>query len=246
MSAVGQRLAGKVAIITGAAQGQGAATARLFAAEGARLILTDLSPSGQDLADSLGGAATFVRQDVSEASEWAKTVAAATDAFGRLDVLINNAGVYRPATMQDTDDALWDMHYRVNQKGIFLGMRAAAEAMIASGGGSIVNISSNAGISHVPGIFAYATSKWAVRGMSKLAATELAPLGVRVNVVFPGIIDTPMLGENSAERLQMYREMIPMKRLGSPEEIARLSLFLASDEASYVTGAEITADGGIG
>jgi len=132
-----------------------------------------------------------------------------------LDILVNNAGVYRPATLRDTDQPLWDLHYRVNQLGVFLGMRSVVDGMVASGGGSIVNVSSNAGMKNVGGMFAYATSKWAVRGMSKLAATELAPSKIRVNSVHPGLIDTPMLGANDAERMRMFEAMIPLleKRL---------------------------------
>jgi 3alpha(or 20beta)-hydroxysteroid dehydrogenase len=243
---VGKRLADKVAIVTGASSGQGAATARLFAAEGARVMLTDLNEPDVAMLESLGGEARFLRHDVSDAETWREAVATTVKQFGRLNVLVNNAGVYRPGRLTETDASLWDFHYRVNQLGVFLGMRSVIDAMSASGGGSIVNVSSNAGIGHVPGIFAYATTKWAVRGMSKLAASELAGQGIRVNVVFPGIIDTPMLGENTPDRLEMYRNMIPMRRMGAPEEVARLSLFLASDEASYITGAEVAVDGGIG
>jgi 3alpha(or 20beta)-hydroxysteroid dehydrogenase len=241
-----KRLSDKVAIITGASRGQGAATARLFVTEGAKVTLTDLNEPDASLLDALGGEAQFIRHDVSDASAWQDVVTRTTDQFGKLNVLVNNAGVYRPASLAETDDALWGLHYRVNQLGVFLGMRAVIAAMEASGSGSIVNVSSNAGIGHVPGIFSYATTKWAVRGMSKLAATELASRGIRVNVIFPGIIDTPMLGENTPERLEAYKNMIPMGRMGVPEEVAHLSLFLASDEAGYITGAEIAVDGGIG
>ncbi len=243
---MGMRLAGKVAIITGGSRGQGAATAKLFSSEGAQIMLADVNAPNASLIDSLDGSVHFMRHDVSNADGWRDLVAATQKAFGRVNVLINNAGVYRPSGLAETDDALWDFHYRINQLGVFLGMRSVIDAMRASGSGAIVNVSSNAGISHVPGIFAYATTKWAVRGMSKLAASELAGQGIRVNVIFPGIIDTPMLGDNTPERLEMYRKMIPMMRMGAPEEVARLSLFLASDEASYITGAEVSVDGGIG
>lgn len=240
------RLQGKVAVITGAASGQGAAEARLFAAEGARVVVTDLSEAGAAVAAELGANGHFARHDVAEQADWARVVRETEERFGKIDILVNNAGVYKPAPLLETDAALWDLHYRVNQLSVFLGMRAAAEAMAKTGGGAIVNISSGAGLGNVPGIFAYATSKWAVRGMSKLAASELAPLGIRVNSIHPGIIDTPMLGENTPEQLKFYEDMIPMKRIGTTDEVARLVLFLASDEASYVTGAEITVDGGIG
>jgi 3alpha(or 20beta)-hydroxysteroid dehydrogenase len=236
---------GKVIVITGAASGQGAAEARLFAEHGASVVLTDISDKGAIIAESLGRSALFVRHDVSKESSWIALRQHVLDRLKKIDGLINNAGVYQPAKLLETDMALWDHHYRINQLGVFLGMRTMAEAMTDSGG-VIVNVSSNAGLKNVPGIFAYATSKWAVRGMTKLAASELAPLGVRVNSIHPGLIDTPMLGENSPERLKFYKEMIPMGRLGEPEEVARLALFLASDASSYITGAEITVDGGIG
>ena len=236
----------KVAIVTGAASGQGAAEARLFVAEGAKVVVSDLSESGAAVAAQLGDDGHFIRHDVGDETGWAEVIEQTLERFGRLDVLINNAGVYKPASLIDTDTALWDLHCRVNQLGVFLGMRAAVGAMRRTGGGSIVNVSSNAGLNNVPGMFAYATSKWAVRGMTKLAASELASLGIRVNSIHPGIIDTPMLGENTPERLELFESMIPMRRMGTPEEVARLVLFLASDASSYVTGAEVTVDGGIG
>jgi 3alpha(or 20beta)-hydroxysteroid dehydrogenase len=239
-------MCGKVAIITGAASGQGAAEARLFAEEGAKVVVTDINEDGATLASELGRNGHFLRHDVGDEAGWAKVIEQTLEHFGRLDVLVNNAGIYKPASLLDTDAALWELHYRVNQLGVFLGMRAAAEVMAKGGGGAIVNVSSNAGMNNVPGMFAYGASKWAVRGMTKLAASELAPLGIRVNSIHPGIIDTPMLGENTPERLKLYESMIPMGRMGTPDEVARLVLFLASDASSYVTGAEITVDGGIG
>jgi 3alpha(or 20beta)-hydroxysteroid dehydrogenase len=211
---------GKVVVITGAASGQGAAEAALFVEHG-------------------------VRHDVSNESSWSVVRRQALDRFKRVDALINNAGVYQPAKLLDTDMAVWDQHYRVNQLGVFLGMRTMAEAM-TGGSGTIVNVSSNAGLNNVPGIFAYASSKWAVRGMTKLAASELAPLGIRVNSIHPGLIDTTMLWKNSPESMKTYEDMIPMGRLGEAEEVARLALFLASEASSYLTGAEVTVDGGIG
>jgi 3alpha(or 20beta)-hydroxysteroid dehydrogenase len=237
---------GKVVVVTGAASGQGAAEVALFAREGAKVVVTDINESGADVAARLGNAGLFVRHDVAEQTHWDEVMRQTLDHFGRLDVLVNNAGVYKPAALRETDRELWDFHYRINQLGVYLGMRAASDAMAKTGGGSIVNVSSNAGLNNVPGIFAYASSKWAVRGMTKLAASELASIGIRVNSIHPGIIDTPMLGENSPDRLNLYEGMIPMRRLGTPEEVARLVLFLASDAASYITGAEVTVDGGIG
>jgi 3alpha(or 20beta)-hydroxysteroid dehydrogenase len=224
-------LQGKVAIITGAVSGQGAAEATLFVDEGANVVITDIG-DGDAVAARLRDRAIFIRHDVGDKTGWADVVKQTFERFGRLDVLVNNAGVYKPRSLVDTDTALWDLHYRVNQLGVFLGMRAVVEAMAGSGGGSIVNISSGVGMKNVPGMFTYATSNWAVRGMSKLAASELAPRGIRVNSIHPGIIDTPMLGENTAERLKMFEDMIPMRRMGTSDEVARLVLFLASDASS--------------
>jgi 3alpha(or 20beta)-hydroxysteroid dehydrogenase len=155
-----KRLEGKVAIVTGASRGRGAATAALFVAEGANVVLTDLNEPSPSLLLSMGNRALFLRHDVSSPSDWREVVTRTREQFGKLDILINNAGVYRPGGLVDTDDALWDFHYRVNQLGVFLGMRAVVESMQEAAGGSIVNVSSNAGIGHVPGIFSYATTKW--------------------------------------------------------------------------------------
>ncbi len=235
---------GKVAIITGAASGQGAAEARLFASQEAKVILTDISENGRAIAAELGDNGHFVGHDVTKEADWERVIEQALARFGRLDVLVNNAGVFKPASLRDTDIASWDLHYRVNQLSMFLGMHAACEPMAKAGGGSIINISSKAGMSKGPGMFAYGSSKWAVRGMSQLAAVDYAPLGIRVNAVYPGMIDTPMLAANSPEQLAIYKNMIPMKRMGRPDEVAQVVLFLASDLSSYVTGAEIAVDGG--
>ena len=236
---------GKVAIVTGAASGQGAAEARAFAAAGAFVVLADVDEAGRDLAASLGENAVFQHLDVTDAAGWAATVGLARQRFGRLDVLVNNAGVYKPVSFLETDEPLWSLHYRVNQLGPFLGMKAATEAMRATGGGSIINTSSFAAMSAYPGHFAYGSSKWALRGMTRLAATELAPLGIRVNGIFPGMIDTPMLGENDPAQLAAYASAIPLGRAGTPDEVAQLVLFLASDASSYISGAEITITGGV-
>ncbi|MFD0687605.1 SDR family NAD(P)-dependent oxidoreductase [Actinomadura fibrosa] len=238
-------LDGKVAIITGAARGQGAAEARLFVAHGARVVLTDLDKDGTAVADELGDAAIFVPHDVSSAEDWAEVVRQALKAFGTIDILINNAGIYKPKPLANTDEANFDLHYRVNQRGVFLGMKAVLETMTAAGRGSIVNISSTAGMMNFPGSFAYSMTKWASRGMSKVAAFELAPLGIRVNSVHPGVIDTPMLEENPPGMLDLFKAFIPMQRSGTPDEVAELVMFLASDRASYITGAEISIAGGV-
>ena len=238
------RVQDKVAIITGAARGQGAEEARLFVGEGAKVVLTDVNEQGAAVAESLGDSALFIRHDVGEAADWTRVVDLTLKRFGRLDVLVNNAGVFQPHSLLDTDEALWNLHYRVNQLGVFLGMRAAAAPMVANGGGAIVNVSSGSGLTARPGIFAYASTKWAVRGMTKLAAADYAPWGIRVNGIYPGLIDTPMIEANTPERLEAYERQIGMGRKGRPEEVARLVLFLASEEASYITGAEVAIDGG--
>lgn len=244
---VKEALKGKVAIITGASMGQGAAEATLFVEEGAKVILADVDPSGEELAEKLGSNALFVSHDVSDADSWNEVVATAIDKFGAIDVLVNNAAIYKGGTILESDLETWDALYRVNQLGVFLGMRAVLESMKQAGKGSIINVSSHAATSNVPGYFSYGTTKWAVRGMTKLSSKELAPLGIRVNTVFPGIIDTPMLHKhNSAERIAFYDSLIPLGRRGAPEEIASVVLFLASDASSYMTGAELLVDGGIG
>jgi len=166
---------GKVVVITGAARGQGAAAAGLFAREGANVVITDTNPDGEAIARNVDG--VFIQHDVGEPTHWDRVIEQTTGRFGRLDALVNNAGIYRPASLLDTDDSLWEVHHRVNVLGPFLGMRAAARVMTKTGGGSIVNVSSTAGLGAYPGVFAYATSKWAVRGMTKLAASELAASG---------------------------------------------------------------------
>lgn len=235
---------GKVAIITGAASGQGAAEARLFAEAGARVIVADIDEKGWDVAAAIGENALFQHHDTGSRESWEGLMALVRERFGRLDVLINNAAVYKPRSLLETDEALWDLHYRVNQYGPYIGMKMAAEQMRENGGGVIINTSSVAGLGAYPNQFAYAASKWALRGMSRLAAAELGPLDIRVNGIFPGMIDTPMLAENAPGAIEAYAKAIPLGRAGTPEEVARLALFLASDEASYLSGAEIIVSGG--
>lgn len=234
----------KVAIITGAARGQGAAAAHLFAAEGAKVVLTDMNGDGAAVAGKIGSDAFFMQHDVSDEAGWSRVVAAALERFGKIDILVNNAGIYRPATLQNTDTSLFDLHYRVNQLGIFLGMSAVIDAMAKTGKGSIINVASGAAMRGMPGTFAYSATKWAVRGMTKCAAVDLAPLGIRVNSIHPGVIDTPMIEVNGPELNAAFATLIPLRRLGTADEVAALVTFLASDAASYVTGAEITVDGG--
>ncbi len=242
------RLDGKVALITGAARGQGEAEARLFVSEGARVLLADvLDEAGATLATGLGEAARYVRLDVRREDDWARAVGTAVEAFGKLDVLVNNAGVVHASPIEQTSLADYERVIAVNQVGVFLGMRAAIAPMRDAGGGSIVNISSNAGLEGVPGVIGYSASKWAVRGMTKTAALELGRYGIRVNSVHPGAVDTEMINGpefESVDKGSLYASL-PISRVGQPVEIARLVLFLASDESSYSTGAEFVADGGI-
>lgn len=235
------RLAGKVALITGAARGQGAAAARRFVAEGARVVLADVvDDEGKALADELG--AEYLHLDVSEEDDWAAVVAET-----RFTVLVNNAGVLHFAPLADTALADYERVIRINQVGTFLGMRAVIPGMIAAGGGSIVNTSSIEGLAAAPLLVAYTASKFAIRGMTKVAALELGDKGIRVNSVHPGMIDTQMLptalGGIQVDLTRIGRR-VPLRRVGRAEEIASLLVFLASDESSYCTGAEFTADGG--
>jgi len=240
------QLQGKVAIITGAASGQGAAEARLFAAEGARVVVADVNAGGGSaVAAAIGDSALFVPLDVADEASWAALVEQTLAAFGKIDILINNAGVYRPMSFQETDAALMDFHFRVNVFGVFLGMQAVHAAMLANGGGAIVNTASGAGARGYPGMFAYAGSKWAVRGLSKCAAVDLAASGIRVNVLLPGLIDTPMLGANDPEYLAQISTWPPAQRLGTVEEVAQAALYLASDAASYTMGADLAICGGL-
>jgi 3alpha(or 20beta)-hydroxysteroid dehydrogenase len=237
-------LDGRVAIITGAAGGQGEAEARLFVAEGARVAVTDVQDKGEKVAADLGPAAFFVHQDVSDERSWANIVTMTLKEFGSIDILVNNAAVFDPKPLTETTAADMTAHFIVNQLGVLLGMNAVIEPMKAAGGGSIINISSLSGLRHLPGQFAYAATKWAVRGMSGCAARELASANIRVNTVMPGLIDTPMLAGNSPETNALYASLVPMGRMAEPREVAEVVAFLASDAASYVTGAELSVDAG--
>jgi 3alpha(or 20beta)-hydroxysteroid dehydrogenase len=240
------RLEGKIAIITGAARGQGANEARRFVAEGAKVVLTDLSDGGEKVAAELGENAIFLQHNVSDEDAWRHVVDFAVKKFGRIDILVNNAGIFTPHSIVDTTKESFDRHYQVNQLGVFLGTKAVIEPMKASGGGSIVNISSAAGVRGYPDMIAYAGTKWAVRGMTKCAARELAPMRIRVNSVHPGLVDTPMLDDHTPEALKEFANAVPLGRIGTPDDVAEIVIFLASDLSSYLTGAEIVADGGLG
>ena len=238
------RLKGKVILISGGARGQGAAEARLFVAEGAQVVIGDvLDDEGRRLAAELGRAAVFIHQDVTREDDWERAVNAAA-ALGGLHGLVNNAGIYRPARLMDTETELFERHMRINQLGCFLGMKAVVPLMEKSGGGSIANISSVAGLRGSPGAIAYSATKWALRGMTKAAAIDLAPRKIRVNSVHPGPIDTDMLKVRTPEQNERRLELVPMKRMGTAGEVAQLVLFLLSEESGYITGAEVAIDGG--
>ena len=241
-----RRVDGKVAIITGAARGQGEAESRLLAAQGAKVVLTDvLVEQGQAVAADIGEAACFVEHDVASESGWKRVVETALNVFGSVDVLINNAAISRPLKLEDTDLATYQHIISINQTGVFLGMRAVLEPMQRAGGGVIINVSSVAGLQGTSSLFAYTASKWAVRGMSKSAALELARYNIRVNVINPGVIDTPINRDNPDRMNQALVQSTPLRRMGEPAEIAEAALFLASDAASFATGADFTIDGGM-
>ena len=235
------RVAGKVALITGAARGMGAAHARRFIAEGASVVLGDiLNAEGAALAAELGSDARYIRLDVTKPDDWAAAVALCVADFGGLHILVNNAGIFGGAAIVDHPLDLWQRMIEINLTGVFLGIRAATSALVASGSGSIINISSVAGLRGAPGGSAYVASKFGVRGLTKAVAAELAPFGVRCNSVHPGIIDTPM-----AEGLNTQGYDYPLGRMARSEEVTNLVLYLASDEASYSTGSEFIVDGGL-
>jgi 3alpha(or 20beta)-hydroxysteroid dehydrogenase len=242
---VSDTLAGKVAIITGAARGQGAAEARLFAAEGARVVITDiLDDLGKEVADEIGDSASFLHQDVSDPEAWQQVQKYVDHQFGRLDVLINNAAIHHLCSIEAETVEGFDRIVSVNLKGTFLGIQSSIAPMRESGGGSIINISSLAGIRPFVAHGAYSSAKYGVTGLTQVAALELAQSGIRVNSIHPGPIDTDMLPDwqRAAERSNRY----PLKRVGTPSEVAELALFLASDASSYITGAAVPVDGGCG
>ena len=242
------RLSGKVAIITGGARGMGAATSRLFVAEGAKVAITDvLEEEGRALAAELGDAARFYRHDVTSEAGWADVVQQAEADLGPVDVLVNNAGILMFKSLLATTLEDYERVLKVNLVGQFLGIKAVAPGMIATGKGSIVNISSVSGMQAGNSLGAYASSKWGVRGLTKVAAMELGHRGIRVNSVHPGTIDTVMgnQGNVSRDELDASFAHLPLQRAGGPEEVAEASLFLASDASSYLVGAEIVVDGGV-
>jgi 3alpha(or 20beta)-hydroxysteroid dehydrogenase len=245
-----QRLKNKTTIITGAARGMGAAIARLFAAEGARVVIADLlDAEGAALAAELGAAARYRHHDVSSEDSWSNLLRDTLAEFGAVDVLVNNAGVLLMRSLTDTSRADFERILDVNLLGTFLGIKTIAPQLIARGGGAIINMSSVDGMKGSNATSAYSASKWGVRGLTKVAAMELGHRGVRVNSVHPGGINTAMTaragGEAQAATQRYFKATVPLGRMGQPEEVAPLVLFLASDEASYICGAEITVDGGM-
>ncbi|MEV5879472.1 glucose 1-dehydrogenase [Streptomyces sp. NPDC052101] len=241
------RLDGRTVVVTGAGRGQGAVEARLFAQAGAGVVLTDVrEEEGRAVAEEFGDQGLFVAHDVTDAAGWRKVVDAGLEAFGRIDALVNNAALWRTAPVdEDTEDNLRRL-LDVNLVGPFLGIQAVVPAMRAAGGGSIVNISSTAGLVGIVGHASYGATKFGLRGLTKSASLDLAPYGIRVNSVHPGMVDTPMVaGALGADAGSREWPNVPLRRMGRPEEVAELVLYLASDASSYVTGAEFAIDGGL-
>ena len=233
-------LADKVVIVTGGARGQGAAEVRLLTEVGAHVVSTDLlADEGAAVADAAGAA--FVVHDVSSAADWDRVVQTAMDSHGRIDGLVNNAAIFEGAGVRDTDEATYRRVVEINQIGVYLGIAAVTEPMVAQRSGSIVNVSSVAGLRGFPA-YAYTATKHAVTGMTRTAARELGALGIRVNSVHPGVIDTPMLPTDRGENLGAAT---PLGRVGDAHEAAAVVLFLLSDASSYVNGAQLTVDGGL-
>ncbi|MGW0816444.1 glucose 1-dehydrogenase [Streptomyces viridiviolaceus] len=243
-----QRLDGKVVVVTGAGRGQGAAEARLFAEHGARVVLTDVrEDEGREIAKSLGDQGLFVVHDVTDPVGWRQVVGAGLDAFGRIDALVNNAALWRTAPIEEDTEENLQRLLQVNLVGPFLGIQAVVPALRATGdGGSIVNISSTAGLVGIVGHASYGATKFGLRGLTKSAALDLARHRIRVNSVHPGMVDTPMVaGALGADAGEREWPNVPLRRMGRPEEVAEMVLYLVSDASAYVTGAEFAVDGGL-
>jgi 3alpha(or 20beta)-hydroxysteroid dehydrogenase len=237
-------LAGRIALVTGAARGIGAAVAAQLAADGAFVYAGDiLEDDGQLIAEALENRGTFQPLDVTDEAKWAAMMERIAREAGRLDILVNNAGIYGPASLQDETAAGFRRLFEINQFAIFWGMKCAVPLM--SLGGSIINLSSIGGHVGYKGTFGYAGTKWAVRGLTRSAAREFAPMRIRVNSVSPGVIDTPMFYENDPSLLHQFLASIPLGALGQPSDIAAAIAFLASDKAKYITGADLLVDGGM-
>lgn len=243
------KLDGRVVLITGAARGQGEQEARLFAAEGARVVLADvLDDQGEALAKELGeGTAVYSHLDVGEEGDWVGAVAAAKDAFGKIDGLVNNAGILHFNELVSTPLEEFQRIIQVNQVGCFLGIRTVAPEIEAAGGGTIVNTASYTALTGMAGVGAYAATKHATLGLTRVAALELAAKKIRVNAVCPGAVDTPMSNPDGVDReavAELYSKLVPLGRVGLPEEVAKLALFLSSEDSSYITGQPFVIDGG--
>lgn len=235
----------KVALVTGAASGIGEATARALVAAGAKVYLGDINEEAAiAAATALGCGAEAVQLDVASGDSWDAAVSQITAQSGPLSVLVNNAGIFTPGGLEAIGEAEFHKTFEINALGVFLGMKAVVESMKSNGGGSIVNVSSSAGLVGVKDAIAYSASKWAVRGLSRSAALDLAPYSIRVNSVHPGLTETPIFKGFPREALDMMTSALPQPRLGNPDEVAAVIAFLASDEASFCTGAEYTVDGG--
>ena len=235
------RVAGKVALISGGARGMGASHARHLVEEGAKVVIGDvLDDEGKALADEIGESARYVHLDVTQPDQWDAAVATATGEFGRLNVLVNNAGIVALGQLRNFDLAKWQKVIDVNLTGTFLGMRVAVDPMTEAGGGSIINVSSIEGLRGAPAVHPYVASKWAVRGLAKSAALEFAPLNIRVNSIHPGFIRTPMTAKLPEDMIT-----VPLGRPGESSEVSSFVVFLASDESSYATGTEFVMDGGL-
>lgn len=242
------RVKGKVAIITGAAGGLGRSFAQRLASEGAAVMMTDTREEGGEAAAiSLGSGVRFMRHDVTREDDWMRVIRATEEAFGPVSILVNNAGVNNHCLLENLEEAEYRRVIDINQVGVFLGMKSVVPSMKRAGGGSIVNISSVCGIFGVAKTIAYTAAKFAVRGMTKSAAMELAALNIRVNSVHPGLIDTPMNTPTPENRMNLEASAAatPLGRMGQPDEVASLVLLLASDESRFSTGAEFVADGGL-
>ena len=240
-----ERLKNKVAIITGGARGMGASHVRLFVSEGAKVVFTDLNvEEGELLVQEIGDNVKFIKQDVTDASSWEEVVKETEKKFGEVNILVNNAGISMNKSLLEITEAEYRKIVDINQISVFLGIKAVAPYMKKEGKGSIINISSINGI--VGGAIGYTDTKFAIRGMTKAAALQLSPFGIRVNSVHPGVIETPMVTEgDSYEIIKQFAKQIPIRRMAMPEEVSNLVLYLASDESSYSTGAEFIIDGGM-
>ena len=238
-------LDGRVALVTGGARGQGAAEATIFAREGATVVITDvLDEQGERRAGEIG--CGYLHLDVTSESGWAEVVADTVKRYGRIDVLMNNAGIFQPARLLNTTTEMWNRTVAINQTGVFLGMRTVVPAMIEAGnGGSIINTSSIAGLEGGFGATAYVATKWAVTGMTKTVAKEVGRHGIRVNSIHPGVIVTDMIENMVSGKEEKIASRQPIQRLGQPEDIAEMALFLASDRSSYCSGQAFTVDGGV-